>query len=283
MTDAHAGRTGSEPVTPDRPTGVTLLVGCGRVAIRLGRRLVARGGQVIALRRRVDDVPAGIRVLAHDLDEPFPAALPAVDSMVITLPPGREGSAGYRTRLHHVAAALPAVPSRTVFVSSTGVFERKGAGVVDESDEPHPTSPRGRELWAGERTAQELFSAVVVRPAGIYGPGREHLVRQVREGAEVDYSRRTNRIHEADLARTLDRVLTMADPPALLHAVDSAPALLGDVVAFIADELGLAHPPRAAARGEGIELDGRLLRSVVGELEFPDYRSGYRDLLAGGS
>ncbi|CAI9390798.1 sugar nucleotide-binding protein [Microbacterium sp. T2.11-28] len=274
MTDVR----GAEP-RPDRASGRTLLVGCGRVATRLGLRLAARGDEVIGVRRHAGDLPAGFRALVHDLDAPLPSALPAVDSMVITLPPGREGSPGYRARLDHVAAALPAVPARTVFVSSTGVFERKGAAAVDESHRPQPTSPRGQKLWEGETAARELFAAVVVRPAGIYGPGREHLVRQVRTGAQVDYSRRTNRIHEADLARALDRILTMADPPAVLHAVDSAPALLGEVVAFIADELRLPHPPRAAARHEGIVLDGRLLRSVLGELEFPDYRSGYRDLL----
>jgi len=279
MTDAR----GREP-RPDRAPGVTLLVGCGRVATRLGHRLAAEGGEVIAVRRRGADLPAGFRALVHDLDEPFPAGLPAVDSMVVTLPPGggapgRVGSTGYRARLSHLAAALPAVPTRTVFVSSTGVFERKGAGPVDESVQPHPTSPRGQELREGERAARELFGAAIVRPAGIYGPGREHLVRQVRTGAEVDYSRRTNRIHEADLARAIDRVLRMAEPPAVLHAVDACPALLGDVVTFIADELGLPHPPRAPALHEGIVLDGRLLRSVLGELEFPDYRRGYRDLL----
>lgn len=274
--------TETQDAEPRPAAGVTLLVGSGRVATRLGHRLVARGEEVVAVRRRADGIPAEFRALVHDLDGALPETLPAVDAMMITVPPGREGSPGYRTRLSHLAAALPAVPARTVFVSSTGVFERKGEGPVDESDEPHPTSPRGRELWAGETAARELFGAVIVRPAGIYGPGREHLVRQVRAGAEVDYSRRTNRIHEVDLARALDRVLTVTEPPAVLHAVDSAPALLGDVVAFIADELGLPHPPRAAALHEGIELDGRLLRAVLGELEFPDYRAGYRDLLRRG-
>lgn len=237
---------------------------------------------MVAIRRRADGIPEEFQGIVHDLDEPMTGPLPAVDAMVITLPPGREGSAGYRVRLNHVAAALPATPARTVFVSSTGVFERKGEGPIDEFDDPHPTSPRGQELRDGEDAARALFSAVIVRPSGIYGPGREHMVRQVRAGAEVDYSRRTNRIHEADLARALDRVLTMTEPPAVLHATDSAPALLGDVVAFIADELGLARPPRGPARHEGIVLDGGLLRSVLGELEFPDYRAGYRDLLRRG-
>jgi len=102
----------------------------------------------------------------------------------------------------------------------------------------------------------------------------------VLSGAPVNYGRRTNRIHEDDLVRTLDVLLRVPQPPALLHAVDAAPARLGDVVTFIADELGVAPPPEDEWRDEGMELDGSLLHALLGTLDHPDYRSGYRDLIA---
>ncbi|KZE90033.1 sugar nucleotide-binding protein [Microbacterium sp. TNHR37B] len=265
----------------ERRPGTTLLVGCGKVGVRLGLRLHMRGERVIALRRTIDGLPPVFEAVAVDLDAPLRESLPPADSVVVTLPPRRGAGVGYRAQLEHLAAVLPSHPSRVIFVSSTGVFDGKDPGhPVTESDRPQPTSERARELLAGERAAIELFGAIVVRPAGIYGPGREYLLRQVRAGAPVDYARRTNRIHEVDLVRALEQLLTLADPPALVHAVDAAPVQLGDVVTFLAAELDVAPPPVAEPGRSGIELDGRLLRSLLGELEYPDYRAGYRAVLA---
>jgi len=264
------------------PPARTLLVGYGKLATRLAPRLLERGGEVVALRRSDGPLPAGVVGVRADLSTPLADQLPAVDAMLVTLPPG-DAVTAYRTALGHVAAALPAVPARTVFVSSTGVFEGTGAEhPLTEREEPVPTSERSRGLHVGEQAAIELFDAVVVRPAGIYGPGREFLLRRVREGAAVDHARRTNRIHETDLVRTLDLLLRMDAPPRLVHAVDEGPAPLGEVVRFIAGELGVAVPPDVASGSpSGFVYDGALLRSVLGSLEYPTYEAGYAEMIAG--
>lgn len=257
----------------------TLLVGYGKLGARLAPLLVADGGEVVALRRSDDALPAGMTGVRADLAVGQVPSLPAVDAMLVTLPPGETASA-YRTALTHLADALPAAPARTVFVSSTGVFEGAGAEhPLTELDEPMPTSERSRGLYDGERAAVELFDAVIVRPAGIYGPGRDFLVRKVRAGAVSNHRRRTNRIHETDLVRILDLLLRMPEPPRLVHAVDAAPAPLGDVVDFIAGALGAAVPPDdASAAPSGVVYDGSLLRSLLGSLEYPTYREGYAEM-----
>ena len=268
MTDASAPRR-------------TLLVGAGKLATRLAPRLLADGDEVFAVRRSDGALPAGVTAIRADLAAPLTAPLPRVDAMLITLPPGADSTA-YRTALTHLADALPAVPARTVFVSSTGVFEGTVAEhPLTERDEPTPTTVRARGLRDGEQAAVELFSAVVVRPAGIYGPGREFLLRQVRDGAGMDHARRTNRIHETDLVRALHLLLRMDDPPRLVHAVDEAPAPLGDVVGFIARELGVDAPPHVPSTGpRGFVYDGALLRSLLGTLDHPTYEDGYADMIA---
>lgn len=266
-------------MTTPPPPRRTLLVGYGKLGARLAPLLVADGGAVVALRRSDGPVPEGVSGVSADLAVPLPAPLPEVDAMVVTLPPGPEVSS-YRTALTHLAAALPARPARTVFVSSTGVFDGDGsAKPVSERVEPMPTTDRGRGLRDGEKAAVELFDAVVVRPAGIYGPGREFLLRKVREGSPVTHRRRTNRIHETDLVRTLDLLLRMTEPPALVHAVDRAPAPLGEVVAFLAARLGLPVPPDDGGAPSGFVYDGTLLRSVLGDLAYPTYEDGYAEMI----
>lgn len=265
-----------------RVPGRTLLVGCGALGTKLGRRLVAEGADVIALRRNTDGLPAEFATIADDLGIPRVRELPAVDSVVITLPPGPAGGGLYRASLTALAQGLPARPSRVVFVSSTRVLEgRAGETPLTEQTPPAPTSDRAQELLDGEVMASELFGACIVRPAGIYGPGRESLIRRVGEHAPVDHTRRTNRIHEDDLVALLHAMLTAGSPPPLIHAVDQAPASLGDVVSFIAERLGVEPPPHLDPEtGGGTVLDGSLMREFAGPLEFPSFREGYERMLS---
>lgn len=269
------------PLTSDSPrtSRRTLIVGFGKLGARLADELVAEGGHVFALRRADRGVPVGVTGVVADIASRLAQPLPEVDSLVITVPPsGAVG--GYRIALENLARALPARPLRTVFVSSTGVFEGAPSEPrLTERDEPDLRTARARGLREGEVAAHDLFEAVVVRPAGIYGPGRDFLVRRVREGAPVDHRRWTNRVHETDLARTLQALIAMPHPPALVHAVDESPVPLGSVVEHIARRLSLAPPPDTGASENGHVLDGSLLREVVGSLVYPTYAEGYDEML----
>jgi nucleoside-diphosphate-sugar epimerase len=107
---------------PLAPPACTLLVGFGKLGARLAPRLLADGGEVFALRRSEGELPEGVTGIRADLSAPLAESLPEVDAMVVTLPPPG-GVDGYRIALTHLADALPAAPARTVFVSSTGVFD----------------------------------------------------------------------------------------------------------------------------------------------------------------
>ncbi|MGO2360382.1 MAG: sugar nucleotide-binding protein [Brachybacterium tyrofermentans] len=274
-------------------SATTLLVGCGRVGIRVGELLHARGravdgdgevdggSEIAGLRRDPSTLPLAFTPITADLSEPLPSALPAVDTMVITLTPSV--AASYREPLQHLAAALPAAPRRTVFVSSTRVLEGYDSSrPLTESDPARPRSERAHVLLDGEQAARELFGASILRPAGIYGPGRDHLIRAVLEGRPVEHGRHTNRIHEVDLARAVVTLLGTPDPPELLHAVDGVPSTLGEVVTHIARRLGKPVPPRKEPdSGVGTVLNGTALLDLLGSLEVPDFRAGYGEMIDG--
>ncbi len=261
-----------------------LIAGCGKLGTLLGERLVASGATVFALRRNTAELPAAFTAVAADLSHPLPAPLPDVDELVVTLTPGFSVSADrpddYLVKIGNLAAALPTRPRRVIFVSSTRVFEGRTDGrPITEEDAPAPVTERGRLLLDGEKLATELLDAYIVRPAGIYGPGREMLLRTVIDGTPVDYTRRTNRIHQTDLARALDVMLREPEPPRLLHAVDQSPALLGDVVNYIAHRLGRQPPPRTEPGApSGTVLDGARLLALLGTLEYPTFEAGYEEM-----
>lgn len=259
----------------------TLLVGSGRIGTRVAEELRRAGGEVVTLRRSAASDSDGWRHIAADLSRPLTESLPAVDAVVVTLPPGEEQGflAG---AIGRVAEALPERPARTIWVSSTRVFEGYGdERPLDEDDEPRPRSDRAQQLVDGEERAVELFGATILRPAGIYGPGRDRLIRQVLAGTPVDHDRRTNRIHETDVVRTILTLLQADEVPAVLHAVDRRPATLGEVVAFLAERLGVPVPPRGEpAERRGTILDGTRLTEVVDGLAYPTFEDGYGEMLA---
>ena len=82
------------------------------------------------------------------------------------------------------------IPPRTLWVDTAGWGHARGrsscraaaadpAPLLTEQDPPSPRSERARALREGERIVEDLFGALVVRPAGIYGPGRDRVLRTV--------------------------------------------------------------------------------------------------------
>ncbi|NYF12611.1 nucleoside-diphosphate-sugar epimerase [Pseudoclavibacter sp. JAI123] len=277
----------STPASPTSAPTRLLIAGFGKLGSRLGERYLARGAAVVGVRRSADAAGGGIRLIRGDLADPtsFPPSLPDADALVITLPPPSVDRVvapdAYRRSLETLAARLPRIPDRVVFVSSTRVFEGRADGAeITEADAPSPMSDRARALVDGERRAVELLGASVIRPSGIYGPGRDSLLRRVLEGDPVQYARRTKRVHESDLVRAIEAMLERADAPSLLHATDAHPAPLGEVATFVAGELGVAPPPRIhPEEASGTLLSGERMLQLLGTLDYPGYREGYAEMV----
>jgi len=269
-----------------------LLAGCGDVGTALGQRLVERGWHATGVRRRPDQLPAEISPVALDLTNPGTAALPPTDAVVITLTAdGRDVAAYERTYLgalrglHRALSSDGSAPQRMVLVSSTGVLGGGDGEIVTEATPPSPARDTARVLLAAEELAPELFPGVIiVRPAGIYGPGRASLIDRVRRGEALTHNRMTNRIHRDDLVTVLQTVLESPEPPALVHAVDTEPAVLGDVATHIAGLLGVPVPADSSSSADnaprGKVLDSSLMQEFVGALRYPTYREGYAALLS---
>lgn len=201
----------------------------------------------------------------------------------------------YLNGVAHVLDALErdrVTPERVLFVSSTAVHGDAGGGWIDENTTPEPAGFSGRIMREAEELLLKRFdgtrtSPVVLRLGGIYGPGRTRLIDQVRAGTAVipDQPRYSNRIHRDDAAGAIVQLCTMAAVPSPVYlGVDNDPAELGDVLRFLAAELGLDVPPTGSlgdARGGNKRCSNALLRETGLSFKYPTFREGYRDILAG--
>jgi nucleoside-diphosphate-sugar epimerase len=272
-----------------------LIAGCGDLGTEAGLRFLALGERVVGLRRSAHLLPAEFDRQQVDLRVTKPSIPADAHTVVIALAAGTPTAEAYRASyvdgLRNLLDALDesdVVPRRVVMVSSTAVYSVSDGSVVDESTPARPSSATAEVLLEAEQLLQaRVPSAVILRLGGIYGPGRERLITQVREGrATVSaQSAHTNRIHRDDAAAAIVHLTTMELQPAPLYiGVDNTPVRGAEVLAFLADELQVASPTvveSTSERGGDKRCSNALLRATGYEFTYPDYRSGYRAVLAG--
>lgn len=269
-----------------------LLAGCGDLNTTVGLSLHEQGWRVTGLQRSAEDRRLPFTVVSQDLAEISEAGvLPDADAVVIALTADSYDADGYTRAYRHTVRGLAAgfsnPPARVVLVSSTGVLGDQGRREATEAAEPRPASETAQVLLEAESDARELFPdsvVTVVRAAGIYGPGRNRTVEQVRQQNPADHSRMTNRIHRDDLVTAITMLVDHQYPPPLVHAVDTEPAPLGEVLEFCADRMGLPTPPnRSTGELSGNHLDASLLHQLMTEQRlkfvYPTFREGYAALI----
>lgn len=230
-----------------------IIVGCGYV----GSRLAARWpGPVAGTTARAESAAAlgarGLRASQWNLDADTACPLTAADVAGCVLfylsPP--PGSGHGDPRLERALAALPAVPARVVYVSTTAVYGDTGGQRVDESADTAPTNERGARRVQAERTLQrwariDAVPWVILRVPGIYGPGRLPLERLTRGEPLVRESEAApgNRIHVDDLVTALLTVATHPDARDQVYNVtDGDPVSRTTFFTEVARQAGLVAP-----------------------------------------
>lgn len=270
-----------------------LLAGCGDLGMRTAQRLLARGDEVWALRRSPPvDEGDGLRWLCGDLTRPESLqSLPAGLTQVVYAPtPGAREEAAYRAvfvdGLTHLMTALADAPLRRVlFVSSSAVYGEHGDAWVDEQTPPAPPGFNGRVLLEAEGwLAAQRMPTVVLRLAGIYGPGRMQLVERIRAGeARVprDPPHWSNRIHADDAAGAIAHLLSLPQAEPVYIGVDDTPLPMHVLYEELARLAGAPRPGEGPApAGIGSKrLSNARLRASGFVPRWPDAREGYRSLL----
>jgi len=275
-----------------------LIAGCGDVGSRLATQLLAEQWQVYGLRRNVSRLPQGVVGIAGDLfSEQCPGQWPqkSADYLVYCAAATEHDEAGYRAAyvdgLQHVLGWLKQrgqAPKRLLFVSSSSVYEQKDGEWVDETSVAEAQAYSGRMMLEAEQVALGSgIPATVVRLTGIYGPGREWLLTQVRRGYRVAIEPPLygNRIHADDAAGLLafllkaDRSGTALDDCYI--GVDDAPAPLAEVVDWLRDYLGVTEwADDASVRRTGSKRCSNARDRALGWVpRYPSYREGYAAIL----
>jgi nucleoside-diphosphate-sugar epimerase len=225
--------------------------------------------------------------------------LPVAQSVLFAVGFDRDGNRSiqevYANGMSNVLAALPAETGRLIYISTTGVYGRGDGGWVDEVTPPDPRREGGRaSLAAEERIAAHPLGqrSVILRLAGIYGPGRVPFIRELRAGEPIaaPASGWLNLIHVDDAMEAVIVACELepfCDGPRVYCVSDGQPVQRGEFYSEVARQIG-AQPPRfvepdpnspRAARAEANRriANARMLAELRVTLTYPDYRSGLVD------
>jgi nucleoside-diphosphate-sugar epimerase len=286
-----------------------LIVGCGYVGLPLGAELARLGHEVYGLRRSLetsDLTRAGIKPIVGDITQPalLPLLQPNFDWVVNTISSSQGGVEDYRAvyleGTKRLVEWLQGAGSlgKYVYTSSTSVYAQADGSWVTEESPTDPKSETSRVLVETESVLLDQvtahgFPAVILRLAGIYGPGRGHLFHQLLRGEARladGGSRLINMIHRDDAAGAILAALERGSPGEVYNVVDDEPVTQRDFFQWLVERLGLPIPPVAeatesAGRKRGVtnkRVSNRKLRLALAcELKYPTFRQGYAAEIAG--
>ncbi|MCY2964747.1 MAG: SDR family oxidoreductase [Planctomycetota bacterium] len=304
-----------------------LVIGCGYLGRRVADVWLNQGDRVLAVTRstaRADEFRrAGLIPIVADVTNPV--SLPhitGIDTLLYAV--GLDRSAGQSQRtvyvdgLRNVVSAItpatgaepaespstspvgvsgerqtapPAGVGIFLYISSTSVYGQAAGEWVDEVSETVPTAENGRVCLDAERLLKESIpQAIILRSAGIYGPGRMVArLESLRAGTPVTGNPDAwlNLIHVDDLVNTVLRCQSCGVPGDTYLVTDDAPLRRRDFYQRVADFAGAPAPTFAPLPIDSAERtvfnkrcsNRRLRHELKVELRFPTVAEGIPDAL----
>ncbi len=261
-----------------------VVLGCGFTGSRVAERFLLRGMRVILTTRNPEKLASlrerGAEVVEWDAAAPEPLPIPN-GAVVLHSIPSVLVDGQYTDPTPRLLQALRGIPSRFVYLSTTGVYGR--ARDVDDRTPVQPASPREHvRVEAEEMVASGPWSTLILRPAAIYGRGRGIHVSMAdgKYGFTGDGANFVSRIHVEDLAAHCEAAL-QSDLTGAYPVADEHPCTAREIAQFCAELLGVPMPRSVSVesvhdtRRADRRVDGRAIRNLLGiALRYSSYRTG---------
>ena len=225
-------------------------------------------------------------------------AISDADALLVSAAPA-EGRDPVLAALGDEIALAPRLKC-VVYLSTLGVYGDSGGAWIDETVRTLPAfARRGRPRIDAELEWQALgarrnLPVAILRLGGIYGPGRNAMVRLLRGNLHrIDKPGHvSNRVHVYDIAQAIDAAFARS-AEGIFNVVDDEPTSPSEQVAFAAQLIGVNPPPvipYEEARGlvspmalsfyaGCIRARNDKLKAILDvSLRYPTYRDGLRAL-----
>lgn len=280
-----------------------LIFGCGYLGTRIAKLWLRHGDTVFAVTRSAEKARLlkadGIRPIVADLLT-GPLSLPP-DIRTVLFAVGYDRASitpindvyarGVRRAIECVTASV----QRFIYISSTGVYGQCAGEEVDEDTPCHPLRSGGIASLAAEevlKASKVQSRAVILRLAGLYGPGRIPRGADLAAGRPIDApaSGWLNLIHVDDAAQIVLLAEGRASLPSTYVISDGRPVVRSEYYAELARLLGAPEPqfvgppassPAAARAASDKRISPRrLFDALRPTLQYRSYREGLAAIVA---
>jgi nucleoside-diphosphate-sugar epimerase len=277
-----------------------LIIGCGSMGYQLAKTLADAGHDVTGLKRNPPQAATeNFKFIRADITSP--TDLQALDSdfehvFFIVSADGRNDSSYhdvYETGLNNLLNQFTKSHCQAgwIFVSSTSVYGQTQGEWVDENSITLPSKSTSLKIVAAEQKLMaHNLANVVVRFSGIYGAGREYLLRSAQQSPLIQQSPPyyTNRIHQHDCVNVLVFLLAQRLAGIRLEqcylASDNNPAPLWEVMSWMTGQLNCTPPTaKITAPDHASDMNKRCRNDRLTKLGYQfiyaDYTAGYSALM----
>tara|TARA_R110002126_G_scaffold33382_20_gene104508 strand:- start:9306 stop:10124 length:819 start_codon:yes stop_codon:yes gene_type:complete len=268
-----------------------LLVGLGD----LGGRIAAgarQAGHAVTAMRRSTQCPQSVRLIQHDATLPWPVITGTFTDLILCVSPDARNETAYRqaylTLGERAVAWLQqqAQPPHVWVVSSTSVYGQQHGEWVTEDSPRQPDAQTAKVLVVAEDFwFNSGYACTVLRPAGLYGPGRNMMIETAKKAVHFVENKPvyTNRIAMSDCARAIVHLVQRRQqhlPVATAYNLtDLQPAPYTEVINFIQQQLHIT-PATIQQRNNGSKrVSARRLQHTGFNWHYPDYQAGYLAML----
>jgi nucleoside-diphosphate-sugar epimerase len=283
-----------------------LVIGCGYLGERVAQCWLAEGVPVTVLTRsasRAEQLSAAgfLTVIGDVLQPESLEQLPAVQTVLYAV--GFDRSAGaskrevYVTGLQNVLTVLQGRCRKLLYVSSTSVYGQHDGELVDEMSPTEPTAEDGCICRDAEAVVQQFFprdaheipGAVILRLAGLYGPGRlAARLDKLRRGERLEGSAAAwlNLIHVDDAVQAVLAAEKFGRPGECYLICDDQPVRRGEYFAELTRQLGLPAPVFELPETNTVPSpplnkrcsNRRMHRELNVELRYPTFAEGLKSI-----
>ncbi|MEX1042258.1 MAG: SDR family oxidoreductase [Pirellulaceae bacterium] len=280
-----------------------LVIGCGYLGKRLADRQHQAGTQVWATTRSeetaLDFASRGWEPLLADVTQPVSLKqLPEVEVAVYCVgfdpTSGSDRHTVYADGLSHTLENLPQSCKRFVLISTTGVYGDAGGEEVDEETPCQPMRLGGQAFLEAENRLRQHphwgkhwgKRGVILRLAGIYGPGRIPRAADIQAGKPIPAPAQgsLNLIHVEDACQAVE-LAWEADAVSPVYIVaDGQPVARREYYREVARLLKAPEPtfetppadsPAAQRAGADRRMNAeRIVRELGFAPKYPSYREG---------
>jgi nucleoside-diphosphate-sugar epimerase len=272
-----------------------LLIGCGDLGSNIASRLHLAQHQVIGLRQSSQALPHGMQTIQADVTRPDSlSALENLNPNIVIYCVSASASTDESYLAHYVTGLKNVLASQAknqalghvFFVSSTRVYGQITDDLLDENTPAKPADFGGERLLQGENLLNDLpCKSTKLRLSGIYGTGRLYLVNTAKDftkwPADNNWS---NRIHRDDaagfIAFLVEKVTQNQAIQDCYIVTDDMPTQQYEVLRWLAAQMHIdtAHISTPQTQG-GKRLSNQGLRGTGFQLQYPNYQTGYAEIL----